>query len=54
MSAATDASTPDTDTPKKRIRPHQLSLAVGIGMGLVIVVSGILPQITGFQKRKVL
>ena len=33
-------------TGDRRLRPHQLSLILGIGMGVFILVSGVLPQIT--------
>ena len=35
-----------TDGAPRRFKPHQLSIAIGIGVGSFTVVSGILPQIT--------
>jgi Fe-S oxidoreductase/nitrate reductase gamma subunit len=39
----------ETDKSPKRLRPYQLSIAIGIGVGLFSVVSGILPLITGWK-----
>ncbi len=36
-------------TGPKRLKPHQISLAIGIFMSIFIVVSGILPSITGWE-----
>ena len=46
------ADTPD-DAPKPpaRVKPHQLALVLGIAMGIFILVSGILPQITGWENE---
>jgi len=38
-----------TSTSDRRLKPHQLSLGLGIGMGAFILVSGVLPQITGWK-----
>jgi Fe-S oxidoreductase/nitrate reductase gamma subunit len=35
--------------PPRRVAPHQLALVLGIGMGIFILVSGIIPQITGWE-----
>jgi len=43
---STHASAPTTETGKKRFRPHQLSIAIGVGMGLFTMTSGIVPQFT--------
>jgi Fe-S oxidoreductase/nitrate reductase gamma subunit len=39
----TEAATP------KRLKPHQISIGIGIFMSIFIVVSGILPSITGWE-----
>jgi Fe-S oxidoreductase/nitrate reductase gamma subunit len=39
----TEASTP------KRLKPHQISIGIGIFMSIFIVASGILPSITGWE-----
>ncbi|MFZ9696777.1 MAG: 4Fe-4S dicluster domain-containing protein, partial [Ilumatobacteraceae bacterium] len=36
----------NTDGTPRRFKPHQLSIAIGVGVGSFTVVSGILPQIT--------
>ncbi len=33
----------------KRVKPNQLALVLGIAMGIFIMVSGVLPQITGWE-----
>jgi Fe-S oxidoreductase/nitrate reductase gamma subunit len=48
MSTHADHDAPASTGPR-RLKPHQLSLALGIGMGAFIVVSGILPQITKWK-----
>ena len=54
MSTATDPGT-DTETaadaprPPVRIKPHQLAIAAGVGIGIFTLFSGILPQITGWK-----
>ncbi|MBL6634835.1 MAG: 4Fe-4S dicluster domain-containing protein [Ilumatobacteraceae bacterium] len=35
----------------KRLKPHQLSLGLGIGMGAFILLSGVLPQITHWHNE---
>ena len=44
-----DTTTDGAPKPPKRVKPHQLALVLGIGMGIFIMVSGILPQITGWE-----
>jgi Fe-S oxidoreductase/nitrate reductase gamma subunit len=47
----THADTPadaDDQTPK-RVKPHQLAIALGVAIALFTVVSGIIPQITGWE-----
>ena len=46
---ATNAS--GESKPPARVKPHQLALVLGIAMGIFIVVSGILPQITGWKNE---
>jgi Fe-S oxidoreductase/nitrate reductase gamma subunit len=48
MSTHADHDAPASTGPR-RLKPHQLSLGLGIGMGVFIVVSGILPQITKWK-----
>ncbi len=48
MATHTD-STNDAAATDRRFRPHQLSLALGIGMGAFILVSGVLPQLTKWK-----
>ena len=49
MSSASDTSASGDPKPPTRVKPHQLALVLGIAMGIFIVVSGILPQITGWE-----
>ncbi len=42
---STSSDTTDSIAPK-RLRPHQLSIALGIGIGVFTLMSGILPQLT--------
>ncbi len=42
---STNAS-PTTEKGPKRLRPYQLSIAIGIGMGVFTMTSGIVPQFT--------
>ncbi len=42
---STNAS-PTTEKGPKRLRPYQLSIALGVGMGVFTMVSGIVPQFT--------
>ena len=37
------------DSGSNRIRPHQLALGLGLGIALFTAISGILPQITGWE-----
>ena len=47
MSAHDDSHADDaTDDAPKRFKPHQIAIALGIGVGLFTLVSGVLPQIT--------
>ncbi len=46
---STHASAPTTENGKKRFRPHQLSIAIGIGMGTFTLMSGIVPQFTDWH-----
>ncbi len=46
MSAHADSNADATDDVPKRVKPHQIAIALGIGVGLFTLVSGILPQIT--------
>ena len=49
----THADTPadaDDQTPK-RVKPHQLALVLGIAVALFTIVSGIIPQITGWENE---
>lgn len=39
----------ETDKAPKRLRPYQLSIAIGVGVGLFTLVSGIVPLITGWE-----
>ena len=48
--STTVENTPDTtDAPARRIRPHQLALVLFTSIALFTLVSGILPQITGWK-----
>ncbi|MGA9277481.1 heterodisulfide reductase-related iron-sulfur binding cluster [Ilumatobacter sp.] len=40
-----------TDAPPKRIKPHQLAIILFTAIALFTVVSGILPQITGWENE---
>jgi Fe-S oxidoreductase/nitrate reductase gamma subunit len=46
MSTAVETS---SDAPAKRVKPHQLALVLGVAVGLFTLISGILPQITGWE-----
>ncbi len=50
-SHASSSDTSNTESGPKRIRPHQLVLVFGCAMGAFILVSGILPQITGWKNE---
>ena len=43
--------TESTTSSDKRLKPHQLSLGLGIGMGAFILLSGVLPQITHWHNE---
>ena len=47
MATQTDSTT----NGGKRLKPHQLSLGLGIGMGAFILLSGVLPQITHWHNE---
>ncbi len=50
MSAHADNHADDTPTAApRRVKPHQLAIVLGIGMGLFTLVSGVLPQITKWE-----
>ena len=42
-------SSDDTPKPPARVKPHQVVLVVGVAVGLFTLLSGILPQITGWK-----
>ena len=46
---STQTTTPPSTSGPKRLKPHQLVIGIGVFMGLFIVVSGILPLITGWK-----
>ena len=46
---ASPAPTESTDRGPKRLKPHQLVIGIGIAMGAFILVSGILPLLTGWH-----
>ena len=52
MSTHSDLPAAATDSGKKRLKPHQLVIGIGIFMGLFTLVSGILPQITKWHSTK--
>jgi Fe-S oxidoreductase/nitrate reductase gamma subunit len=52
MTTDSDHSPPASENPTKRIRPHQLVIAIGCFIGLFTLVSGILPQITNWHDKK--
>ena len=50
MSTHTSSSPADTSSQgPKRLKPHQLVIGIGIGMGVFIIASGILPLATGWE-----
>ena len=52
MSAHDDSHADDaTDDTPKRVKPHQIAIALGIGVGLFTLVSGVLPQITKWENH---
>ena len=52
MSTHSDPAPPADDARRKRIKPHQLVIAIGCFMGLFTLVSGVLPQITEWHEEK--
>jgi Fe-S oxidoreductase/nitrate reductase gamma subunit len=46
---STQTTTPPATSGPKRLKPHQLVIGIGVFMGLFIVVSGILPLLTGWK-----
>ena len=44
-----DTNQNGTTTAPKRIKPYQLSIALGIGIGTFTVISGVIPQLTGWE-----
>jgi len=49
--SANDTSTAATDKGPRRLRPYQLSIAFGLGIGLFTLASGILPLITDWHNE---
>ena len=49
MSTHSSPAPADTDQGPKRLKPHQLVIAIGIGMGIFIAASGVLPLITNWH-----
>ena len=49
MATHLDSPPPASDTTPKRIKPHQVVIAMGCFIGLFTLVSGILPQITDWH-----
>jgi len=45
----TNATTNAAPTASKRLRPYQISIAFGVGIGVFTVISGIVPQITNWH-----
>ena len=49
------STTHDTPTAPvasaKRIKPYQISIAFGVGIGVFTMISGIVPQITGWEEE---
>ena len=45
----TTPTSDETAPTRRRIRPYQLSIGLGIGMGIFIVVSGIVPNLTKWK-----
>ena len=46
---STQTTTPPATSGPKRLKPHQLVIGIGVFMGLFIVVSGLLPLLTGWK-----
>ncbi len=51
MSSEPAANASGEPKPPARVKPHQLALVLGIAIGIFILVSGILPQITGWKNE---
>ena len=52
MSAHADTHADDSTPPEpKRFKPHQFAIALGIGVGVFTLISGILPQITDWHNE---
>jgi Fe-S oxidoreductase/nitrate reductase gamma subunit len=49
MSTHSSSAPAATDQGPKRLKPHQLVIGIGIGMGVFILASGILPLVTGWH-----
>ncbi|MBA3288486.1 MAG: 4Fe-4S dicluster domain-containing protein [Acidimicrobiia bacterium] len=49
MSAHVPESEAPAPSPDRRVRPHHLAIAFGIGMAVFTVISGIVPQITDWH-----
>ena len=48
MSTHSSSAPVATDQGPKRLKPHQLVIGIGIGMGVFILASGVLPLVTGW------
>ena len=49
ISVMSTNAAPATEKGPKRLRPYQLSIAIGIGMGTFTLLSGIVPNFTGWH-----
>jgi Fe-S oxidoreductase/nitrate reductase gamma subunit len=49
---STHVSTPAEPDGQKRFKPHQLVIGIGCFMGLFTLVSGVMPQLTGWHGEK--
>src|SRR5215210_7090055 len=49
MSTHSDTSPPNPGATRKRVKPHQLVVGIGCFIALFTLVSGIIPQITGWH-----
>jgi Fe-S oxidoreductase/nitrate reductase gamma subunit len=52
MSTHASSPSPEQSSGPKRIKPHQIVIAVGVFMGVFTLVSGVLPQITKWHGEK--
>ena len=43
---STHNTPPQTEAAPRRFKPHQLSIAIGVGVGVFTLVSGVIPQLT--------